>query len=204
MVFLCVLIAVGPIFARMNDIHIKDTTNNILGRVSVTDCNDHVLVQWSVSDNLITDHFEIERMDVNGMFKTVALVLADNKEETEQYIYKDKITLRDLFLFYRVRAVTNKGEVFSSIITPLSLKSAGNNLTVVHFNYSTNKLKFHLPFHTGSYVCRFYNIVGKMVKSKTVHASFNNILINDLKKGNYFLEIYHPQTGKRYYANFEK
>ncbi len=194
----------GKTFAGNYSLPVSDSVSDILGKISVTDCNDHVLLQWSVSNNIITDHFEIERMDVNGSFKTIALILSDNKLTTSKYSYKDKITLRDLFLFYRVKAITNKGEIFSSVITPLNLQSAGAHLTTVEFNHDTNFLSLHLSFQTGSYVCRFYNVVGKMVKSKTIHAASRNVLLSDLKNGTYFLEIYHPQTGKRYYASFVK
>lgn len=202
--FFLFLFLTGKTFAGDYSLPLSDSVSDLLGKISVTDCDDHVLLQWSVSNNLITDHFEVERMDINGSFKTIALILSDNKSTTSKYSYKDKITLRDLFLFYRVKAITNKGEICSSIITPLNLQSTGSHLTTVEFNPHTNFLLLHLSFQTGSYVCRFYNVVGKMVKSKTIHAASHNVLLNDLKNGTYFLEIYHPQTGKRYYASFVK
>jgi hypothetical protein len=182
----------------------NDSTYAILKNVSVTDCNDHVLLQWDVKDNLIADHFEIERMDINGTFKTIALILSDNNSSTSHYSYKDKITLRDLFLFYRIKMITNKGESVVSSITPLKLKSTGSNLTDVDFNRQKTELILHLSFSKGNFVCRFYNVVGKMVETKTVKASTNKISIAGFKKGTYFMEIYHPQTGKRYYASFVK
>ncbi|MFT3846942.1 MAG: T9SS type A sorting domain-containing protein [Lacibacter sp.] len=183
---------------------VSDTSVQTINNVSAADSNNYVFLQWDVSNNHITDHFEIERMDVNGTFKTIALILSDNETETIRYSYKDKITLRDFVLFYRVKVVNCNGEILLSEVAPLKLASTGKNLLPVDFNPAASELKFHLPVIKGSYVCRFYNIVGKMVLSKTVRSSVNGISVNELKNGNYFLEIYHPQSGRRYYAGFVK
>lgn len=180
------------------------TVLNNIEAATATDNSTFVLLQWKVKDNVSVDHYEIERMDINGSYSTVAFILSDNNEETKQYKYKDKITVRDLHLFYRIKAVNMNGtEIFSEVM-PLDLKSTGDGLVDIEYKNGSDFIMLQLPRTKGSYIFRFYNIVGRMVKTKTVSASQKKIMIDDLKNGSYFIEAFHPQTGKRFYAKFIK
>lgn len=178
-------------------------TDNI-EEASAVDNSSYVLLQWKVKDNTSVDHYEIERMDISGEYSTIAFILSDNKEETKQYKYKDKITVRDLHLFYRIRAVGINGQDVYSEVLPLDLKSTGEGLVDIAYKNGSDYIQLQLPRTKGSYIFRFYNIVGRMVKTKTVRASQKKIMIEDLKNGSYFIEAFHPQSGKRYYAKFIK
>lgn len=182
----------------------SQTVLNNIETATATDNSTFVLLQWKVKDNVSVDHYEIERMDINGSYNTVAFILSDNSEETRQYKYRDKITIRDLHLFYRIKAVTIDGaEVFSKVM-PLDLKSTGDGLVDIKYKNGSGFIMLQLPRTKGSYIFRFYNIVGRMVKTKTVSASQKKIMIDDLKNGSYFIEAFHPQTGKRFYAKLIK
>lgn len=172
--------------------------------VQAVDKTSFVAVQWKVRDNVQIDHYEIERMDIDGVFSTIAFILSDNNELTVVYNYKDKITVRDLHLFYRIKAVDLDGAEMYSAITPLHLQSVSEGLVPIDYVEGANFIKLHLPIVKGSYVFRFYNVVGRMVKTTTVKATEKKIKIDDLKLGSYFIEAFHPQTGKRFYASFVK
>ncbi len=178
-------------------------TNNIEA-ATAADNSTFILLQWKVKDNVSVDHYEIERMDINGTYSTIAFILSDNNEETRQYKYKDKITVRDLHLFYRVKAVNIDGTEMFSEVMPLDLRSTGEGLADIEYKKGSDFITLQLPRTKGSYIFRFYNIVGRMVKTKTVGASQKKIMIDDLKNGSYFIEAFHPQTGKRFYAKFIK
>jgi len=180
------------------------TTHDHIDEASATDNSSYVLLQWKVKDNVTVDHYEIERMDINGMYSTIAFILSDNKEETLEYKYKDKITVRDLHLFYRIKAVNMDGTEMFSEVLPLDLRSTGDGLVDIDYKNGTDFIVLHLPVARGSYVFRFYNIVGRMVKTKIISATQKKIMIDDLKNGSYFIEAFHPQTGKRFYAKFIK
>ncbi|MEQ1799229.1 MAG: hypothetical protein ABL872_14845 [Lacibacter sp.] len=177
---------------------------NTIETATATDNSTFVLLQWKVKDNVSVDHYEIERMDINGSYSTVAFILSDNNEETKQYKYKDKITVRDLHLFYRIKAVNMNGTEMFSEVMPLDLKSTGDGLVDIEYKKGSDFITLQLPRAKGSYIFRFYNIVGRMVKTKTVSASQKKIMIDDLKNGSYFIEAFHPQTGKRFYAKLVK
>ena len=180
------------------------TAHDHIDEASATDNSSYVLLQWKVKDNVSVDHYEIERMDINGMYSTIAFILSDNKEETLEYKYKDKITVRDLHLFYRIKAVNMDGTEMFSEVLPLDLRSTGDGLVDIDYKNGTDFIVLHLPVARGSYVFRFYNIVGRMVKTKIISATQKKIMIDDLKNGSYFIEAFHPQTGKRFYAKFIK
>lgn len=177
---------------------------NSIETATATDNSTFVLLQWKVKDNVSVDHYEIERMDINGSYSTVAFILSDNNEETTLYKYKDKITVRDLHLFYRIKAVNMNGTEMFSEVMPLDLKSTGDGLVDIEYKNGSDFITLQLPRIKGSYIFRFYNIVGRMVKTKTVSASQKKIMIDDLKNGSYFIEAFHPQSGKRFYAKFIK
>jgi hypothetical protein len=43
-----------------------------------------------------------------------------------------------------------------------------------------------------------------MVKVENISYPNSGIHINALVNGNYFVELYHPQSGKRFYSQFTK
>jgi hypothetical protein len=43
-----------------------------------------------------------------------------------------------------------------------------------------------------------------MVKVENMSYPNSSININTLGNGNYFVELYHPQSGKRFYSQFTK
>jgi hypothetical protein len=177
-------------------------TEPFITEANATDCNSFVLLQWKVSDNTRADHYEIQRMDADGSYQTIAMLLSDNLQETERFIYKDKITVRDLQLHYRIKVIITGGEEQYSNSMMIEPKSAQNNLTKVLYMQTENAVTMSLPGADAEYVYRFYNIMGKM--TKITSAKNQKVIIADLKRGSYFVEAFQPQTGKRYYGEFRK
>lgn len=177
---------------------------NYITDAGAADSSSYVMLHWKIAKNDQVDHFEIERMDVKGQYKTIALILSDNEASTTAYLYKDRITVRDLHLFYRIKAIDIAGKAFFSDVLPLELKSAGKERIEISYQDKTAEIGLLLPALQGSYVCRMYNRAGKMVKLKNVTATNNHIAVNDLATGPYFMELYHPKTGKRFYTQFSK
>ncbi|MBK8087021.1 MAG: hypothetical protein IPK31_03115 [Chitinophagaceae bacterium] len=172
------------------------TVNNSIEEATAADNSTFVLLQWKVKDNVSVDHYEIERMDINGSYSTIAFILSDNNEETKQYKYKDKITVRDLHLFYRIKAVNMNGTEMFSEVMPLDLKSTGDGLADVEYKNGSDFITLQLPRAKGSYIFRFYNIVGRMVKTKTISASQKKIMIGDLKMALILLKHFIRNRGR--------
>ncbi len=175
-----------------------------ISEAGAADSSSYVMLHWKITKNEQIDHFEIERMDINGQYKTIGLILSDDDAKTNAYLFKDRITVRDLHLFYRIRVIDRTGRVFFSNILPLELKSAGKERIGISYNNNNMGIGLVLPSLKGNYVCRMYNRIGEMVKLKYVTTSNNQVDINDLGTGSYFMELYHPKTGKRFYTQFSK
>jgi hypothetical protein len=182
----------------------SDLPENYISEAGAADSSSYVMLHWKIAKNEQVDHFEIERMDVHGQYKTIALILSDNEATTSAYLYKDRITVRDLHLFYRIKAIDLAGKSFFSEVLPLELKSAGKERIGVSYQLNDVGIGLMLPALQGNYVCRMYNKAGKMVKLKNVSIANNHIAVNDLATGPYFMELYHPKTGKRFYTQFSK
>jgi hypothetical protein len=201
------LLTVLVFFLLFKPVQLFATGNNnitlpFITEANATDCNNFILLQWNVADNTLADHYEIQRMDIDGTYQTIAMILSDNLQETERYIYKDKITVRDLQLQYRIKVLLTGGEEQYSNSFVIEPKSAQNSLAKMLYMPTENAVNMYLPVGEADYVYRFYNIMGKM--TKVTSAKNQTIPVSDLKRGSYFVEAFQPQTGKRYYGEFRK
>jgi hypothetical protein len=170
--------------------------------IIATDCNSYVLLQWNVTDNTKVDHYEVQRMNTGGSYQTIALVLSDNLEQTKQFLYKDKITVRGMMLNYRIRVIfTDQKELYSDAVA-VEAPSVQNEMITIMYEAAGDKVAFELPGVQYDYVYRFYNIMGKLIK--VISAKNKTVAIADLKNGSYFAEAFQPQTGRRYYGEFRK
>ena len=204
----CINSNFNPITIGSDDINFINPINGVLsGKVSKLDAeerNDHVALDWKVEHNELVDHYEIERKDENGSFRTIGLILGDNKNPTTQYQFKDKITSRDLKLYYRVKIVGVDQVITYSDIKMVRPGSAQQNGVKIFPNPTSDFIRFQSPLINGSYVCRIYSNEGRMVLTANTSSVNTSIDIKSLKAGSYFIEMYHPQSGKRFYSQFSK
>jgi hypothetical protein len=163
-----------------------------------------VLVHWESENNELVDYFEVEKKDENGQYKTIGFVMSDNKNATVKYQFKDKITIRDVESFYRVKAVGVDKVITYSDVKRIRLSSEQKVTIKVFPNPSSESLRINLPVSNGVFVCRMYSTEGRMVQVSNVSAANPTVNIKTLQAGSYFMELYQPQTGKRYYTQFSK
>lgn len=174
-------------------------------RFEVKEKSDHLLLEWNVFENDLVDRFEIERRESDGSFVTRAIILSDNLKDTRYYTYKDKMTGSESVLFYRLKTINLNGEVRYSSIIRLNLKENRSVNIKVLPNPSSSEIRLQLPSAKGGFVCRIYNTEGKMIAVLNQTASPEmKVNISSFHRGDYFIEVYHPQTGKRYYGRFTK
>ncbi|MEJ8818201.1 T9SS type A sorting domain-containing protein [Lacibacter sp. H407] len=171
---------------------------------NVQDKDNHVLVQWKSEYNQLVDYFEVQRKDGNGEFKTVGLVMGKEGTEAVQYEFKDKITARDIEPSYRIKVINNDKVITYSDVRKIRLGSEQNVTVKVFPNPSSESLRINLPVSNGMFVCRMYSTEGRMVQVTNVSAANPTVNIKTLQTGSYFMELYQPQTGKRYYTQFSK
>lgn len=165
-----------------------------------------VLVQWQAENNELVDYFEVQRKEESGEFKTIGLVMSDNKKTTLNYKFSDKITARDIESYYRIKAIGTDKVITYSDIKKIRLRSEQGINVKVFPNPSSENIRINLPaLENGSmFICRMYSTEGRMVKVANVSGANPSVDIKSLSVGSYFMELYNPKSGKRFYTQFSK
>ncbi|MBP6686606.1 MAG: T9SS type A sorting domain-containing protein [Lacibacter sp.] len=172
---------------------------------NLKDKDNHVLVQWKSEYNQLVDYFEVQRKEENGEFKTIGLVMGKEGSEAVQYEFKDKITARDVEPSYRIKVVNNDKIITYSDVKKIRLGSEQSISVKVFPNPSSETIRINLPdTNNGNYVCRMYSTEGRMVQVANVSGNNPSVNIKTLSVGSYFMELYHPKSGKRFYTQFSK
>ncbi len=138
-------------------------------------------------------------MELDGDYRTIALVMGDEDLTTKDYTYRDKLTGSETVLRYRIKLVTTEGIISYSSILKLNLKQ----VNVTEIKVVPNAVSATAQSHHG-YLCRIYDTEGRMIQTSRVRGQLPTINISNLISGSYFLEAFHPQTGKRFYGKFTK
>lgn len=161
-------------------------------------------LKWATENNELFDHFEVEREDVDGSFKTVGIVMSDNSVNQKEYSYKEKITGSQTELKYRIKSYNVDGKITYSGAMKLNLKQIGVAEIRIVPNPVATTAVIDLPSTNGNYLCRVYNIDGRMIQNAQLQGRNPVLNVSQLIPGSYFIEAFHPQTGKRYYGKFSK
>jgi hypothetical protein len=199
---------VNPVTVGGDGIYFNNPQDGVLAgtvkSANVQERSGFAEVSWQADNNQFIDHFEIERKESNGQFKTIALVMGDNSSLTKQYNYRDKLTGFEALLQYRVKVVNTDGSLYYSSIASLNL----TKITDLEVKFTPNPVasmaQLNLPLVNESYICRIYNTDGRMVMTVQLKGRAQTLNLEQLRQGNYFMEAFHPQTGKRFYGKFTK
>jgi hypothetical protein len=161
-----------------------------------------IQLRWSPAQTANIDHYEIERRSRGEEFKTIALVLAESESNTPAYMYKDKLTGGEQHLYYRIHFFNADGSDGYSDILSLNLDEVKEEMLKISTDKTDCKILLELPEKKGSYLFRIYNMNGQLLDTQHAAAGENALASDKLSAGNYFMEAYHPQTGKRFYGTF--
>ncbi|HEX4956742.1 MAG TPA: T9SS type A sorting domain-containing protein [Lacibacter sp.] len=204
----CVSGSVNVITVGGEDIFFQDPEEGILAsklkNAFVKERSGFAEINWGVENNQTVDHFEVERMEPGGNFKTIGLVMSDNDASTKDYKFKEKLSGSETELRYRVKAFSNDGVVSYSNILKLNLKQVEVTEIRIVPNPVASFAQLNLPVINGSYLVRVYNVDGRMILTTQVQGRSQSMNVAQLSPGNYFMEAFHPQTGKRFYGKFSK
>lgn len=156
--------------------------------------NNDVTLTWKIADEMNMGHYEVERADNNGQFKTVATVDALNMLKEQTYTVTDKNAFNTASTVqYRLKQVDGDGTInYSSTV---NVKAAGLITDVVFQNPINSKLKIQLNLASAQNVSvSLYNLQGSLVssvKNKMCNASANTIEMDasHLQSGMYILKI---------------
>lgn len=199
---------VDPIVVDGSDVNFITPINGILAgstnNMKVEKNADDVLIDWNTNNNDLVDHYEIERKQENGSFKTVGMIMSDNTQKEMQFEFKDKNVPKDVNLYYRIKIQGTDNSVSYSDIKMIRSGSAQGNAIIMYPNPATDIVNFRLINTAGNFVYRIYSSDGRMLMNGNISSSNPQINISQLKTGSYFVDIYQTQSGSRYYSQFKK
>ena len=164
----------------------------------------YAFLKWRWSDAQAPDHFEIERRSRGGNFEMISIAFLLEESDTSFLNYKDKLTGNEEHYYYRIKAVFPDGKADYSEIVSVSLADLDKKIIDARLDDKTGKLKLSLPPLNGSYICRVYNMNGVLVSVEKPQASSPELTFNSIEGKSFFIESFHPQSGKKFYSTFSR
>ena len=167
----------------------------------VTEANGTALINWSVSNVINHSHFDIERSTDGRNFEKIYVenkILANGTSFT--FNYTDVHLPAVSIIYYRIKEVSNNGEVHYSEIKSIRLSTKDSEITV-YPNPATDILNIdYTSTQSNSITLAVVDGLGRIVLSeqRTVPAGKNilTVDIHKLNKGNYTLFIYNSTSVK--------
>jgi len=161
----------------------SNISNNSVNRLS-----------WTISKNHGVKSFDVERSTNGKDFKTVAVLKATEKFNSESYIYSDTLSSPDIIM-YRLRIVSKTQHVFYSRIVLVKSKMPINYDIKIIGNPVRDQLSFNYnPKNVQQADIKIYNLCGRVVVNQKISCFAGNNFITipfnaDFPPGMYVLEI---------------
>lgn len=165
----------------------------------------YVFLKWQWSADQQPDHFEIERRNRGGSFGMIAMTFSGDSNDTSALYYKDKLTGVEDHYYYRIKAIYPDGHFSYSEIVSVSFEnSSQDKLIDATLDSNSGKVKLALPSLDGTYICRIYNMNGVLLSVEKPYACEPELSLANVDGKRFFIEAYHPQTGKKFYSTFSR
>lgn len=152
-------------------------------------------VTWTIANNRAAKSFEVEKSTNGKDFKTIAVLVATEKFNTENYTYADTAISADKIM-YRLRVLIRRSQhdFYSRIILVRAKATPDNNIRLMgnpvndklSFNYSSTKVQ--------QTDIKIYSLAGKILLTQKISSVKGNNLISiplgsGFAPGMYVLEI---------------
>jgi Secretion system C-terminal sorting domain len=159
---------------------------------STNSCN---RLTWTIASNQSISSFEVEKSTNGKDFKTIAVLVATEKFNTESYTYSDTAISADKIM-YRLRVLIKRSQndFYSRIILVQSKMKLNNNTRIIE-----NPVKDKLSFNYNSAEVqqadiKIYSLTGKILVNQKINSFKGNNLItiplsSGFASGIYVLEI---------------
>ena len=155
-------------------------------------------IKWKIENEINLNHYEIERADDGLSFITLGSQQPQsNNGLSYDYSFND-INAKTSVNYYRVKAISNDGQIQYSRIVKLDALNNENNIFVYPNPVKDNiiNIQFENTLR-GLYSIMLFDIEGKNIFNKTYNISVNNgsikvVLPKNTVSGNYLLKIIQP------------
>jgi hypothetical protein len=155
-------------------------------------------IKWKIENEINLNHYEIERAD-NGLSFIVlgSQQPLSNNGLSYEYFFND-INAKTSVNYYRVKVISNDGQIQYSKIVKLDALNTENTIFVYPNPVKDNFINIQFENNlTGLYSIMLCDIAGKNIFNKNYNISVNNgsikvVLPKKTVSGNYLLKIIQP------------
>lgn len=152
-------------FSNANPLAVKFLSFNAMATLG------HVNLYWNISEEKGTVWYEAERSADGINFEPVSRILAKGEA---QYIARDSLPFKEVS-YYRVKAVSRKGEVVYSSVARVNMKSGTTELRLYPNPVATGKVVLYVDaLPTGSYKLAIYDVTGKTLMTRSFQTKEEN------------------------------
>jgi len=156
--------------------------------------NGKVSLQWSVAQNELGNHFEVERSGDGVTFQTAAIIMVTDKYGSESYSYSESTSAQKIF--YRLKMVNDNHVSRYSKILVFQSNVAGNSkaLRIVN-NPATDKLTLSFSSANDQVAqIRVYDMAGRLQMDQKINVYQGSNLVSlplssTFKSGMYAVEV---------------
>jgi len=165
-----------PLEAQLDMVFVSNfsnTSNNSANRLT-----------WTIAKNHGIISFDVERSTNGKDFKTVAVLKATDKYNTESYVHTDTITSPDIIM-YRLKILSKTQHVFFSKIVLVKSKMTLNHTIKIIENPVRERLSFNYDSKNVRQAdLKIYALTGNVVFSQTISCfTANNLITIPLSSG---------------------
>lgn len=151
--------------------------------------NQKIHLNWTVSNQINTQYFTIEK-STNGVdFKHLyTLLAAENKPEQTTYTYTDELTKNES-VYYRIKQIDKDGKWMYLCNT---VKIANDDITKAFSffpNSANNIVHIQLPKHLENATVNIINTNGQLMYSQKATSANQTINTSNLMNGNYYIQV---------------
>jgi hypothetical protein len=150
------------------------------------------LIQWSTSEEISADMYQVERSLDGSNWNTIAYVAAvGNSSATNNYSFTDK-NISAKVVHYRIKEVDVDGKTVYTAIK--SIKSETASVAEIKIAGFANKVLLQFPQEIkGNLTVRFVSRSGQVVDQQVINNPVGQVVLNSKITGNYIIAVSNGQ-----------
>jgi len=150
-----------------------------------------VLVQWSTSEEVNADSYQVERSFDGANWTTItAVAAAGNSTALHNYAYTDRST-GSKAVYYRVKQIDRNGMFAYTTVRAITSETSNADIRVASVQ---NKVVLQFPQEIKSGVSvRIISLSGQVVHEKRIEQPVGQVILNASVKGNYIVSVSNGQ-----------
>jgi hypothetical protein len=156
---------------------------------TLTKKNNDALIQWSTSEEINANIFEVERSIDGNNWNTIAYVAAiGNSSALHNYSFTDK-NISTKIAYYRIKEVDVDGKATLTTIKFIrtDITSPDIDINIASVNH---KVLLQFPAQvSGNIVIRFVSLEGQVLDQQMINNPAGQVVLNSKLTGNYIISL---------------